>query len=302
MATMTDVLSGNKGLSENTIGLFNVSFQPTVDVRGASIFLSIFGVKGLRLLSHRVPRRAVKNLERWSNGFRSVRDVAKDLGLPVSVVVESSNLSEVFGLAAKYVDDATLCPTSSSQMEADLLEGCAGASSSPEQELWARLLAAEMEVSGSASKRLVLTLKAMDQHEAMLFQAVAPLVFGGFLFGPTVVPCAAQVDLEQRDRLHEAGLLENPRRTLSEQAFGEVGPNKRSSIGDHFVFNPSGKPVEKFQVPADPLTRVGNMLHTMIKVSPSMEVIREFAAYVSLKGLRLQFRDDRGFHDINHVG
>ena len=296
---MTDILSGNKGLSENTIGLVNTSFQPTVDARQASIHLSLFGVNRLPpLFSRRVSRRAAKNLKHWSKGFTLVCEKAKDLGLPVSVVVESSNLSEVFGRAAEYVDDATPCPTSSLQMEAELLEGCARASSSPEQELWARLLAAEMEVSGRASKRLVLTLKDMDQEEAMLFQAVAPFVFGGFLFDPTVLPSVAQVDHEQRERLHEAGLLENPRRAASLKGFREVGPRQYGSIGDYFVFNPSWKPVETFHVPADPLTRVGEMLHTMIRVPPSMDVVGEFAAYVSSKGLRLQFRDDRGYHDV----
>lgn len=148
-----------------------------------------------------------------------------------------------------------------------ILEGASRASTTPEQDLWARLLAGELEVPGSASKRLISTLSGMDRNEAVAFTEIAPFVYlEGF------VPRFEDVDIfpgmGKRIQAHEAGLLTNP------QANPKAGHviflrdrEEKFSLPPlllEVIKVPSG---QTYRVQGEELTRVGKMLYNMISNS-----------------------------------
>ncbi len=190
------------------------------------------------------------------------------------------NLCQVFTKTSSYFRRGKKVPGSHDPVRfLEIMEGASRASTEPEQELWARLLAGELEAPGSSSKRLIGTMKRMDHNEAAIFMKAAPFVcLGGFL--PRPKKQGSFPNDEERVLLYEAGLIENPRRSPDTYEL-------KTPPGKVFTVPPLTLEVVKGmgnanRIKGEELTRMGKMLYNLalegfaISVDGACELAQEW--------------------------
>lgn len=283
-----DLLSGNKMLSDNSmLRLGTINFS----VFGPSTLSKIFS---WRYLSRGNVRRTAKHLDNLSRIVKMVADTAETMDLPKVTVAKATNLSEVLKkVLVEVVSDHDVehdPEASTSEIErVEILEGCASASSESERQIWAKLLAGELDVPGSTSKRLVVTLRSMSRKEAELFLFAEQLLFGDLLLGGEVIPCCAAIDFDKRNCLYEAGLLNNPSRACDEVTLSRIEPYNRVKLGDFVISNPSELPWERRQYRGDWLSATGKELHALVGTRPSQLFISELRTFLASVGVEMQY-------------
>lgn len=207
---------------------------------------------------------------------------------------ETENLTQVFLRAErKLVEDAPQDGAQSSAaktLDPDWLSRfarfAADVSVTEMQEIWARLLASEVESPGEVTLSTLRVLSEMDGSVAAAFQQCAQMSLDGTYLlrrsGMIWNHDLNEAHVEQFGLLEEHGLVSlSLTRTMPTYA-AQVGTVSGRSIvhGDLALFAAGGKDAE-LNFALVPLTRPGRAIRTFLPSLSPLELVRELAKWVS---------------------
>lgn len=157
-------------------------------------------------------------------------------------------------------------------------------SSEKMQQIWANILAGEVETPGRTSMRTLSILRNMSQRNAELFESVAPFILGDFVLNdPSVEGISGFprysdfLELSHHDLIHTEPL-------------GLDFAESEHRVRDHDVvyriteYNPGTNKFAMFKFPCYILTPSGRELYTFIKCRKNEDYLSVLAAFLKQRG------------------
>ena len=179
-------------------------------------------------------------------------------------------------------------------MQARFLDGVQDVSSGKLREIWARILAGEIESPGSTSFRTLDTLKNLTQDEAALFERMANYVLNGhFIFYDEQFSKDIQhkSDFGTIDimNLQECGLLTGGFGLSWTPSLDEKGLHITPYHSTHLLLEKDLNYSQPLFISGAILTKVGKELYRVICSEIQPDYLQDLATYLNYKRCKLYF-------------
>ena len=161
-------------------------------------------------------------------------------------------------------------------------------SSEDMQNIWARILAGEVESPGRTSLRTLDTLKNMAKKDAVKFKDICNFVFNNdFIFYDNSAKAFGSLNYSNLLHLQDCGLV-----NVGPSLVKEFRLNNQMEIPlmcQNFilVITRNSDPIEVLKIPDVLLTSAGRELSSFVQSSMHMEYLRAFSAFLKTKNCNL---------------